>query len=461
MSSSSKPVPTTHAFNPVPALAASGAFFLACMDTLITNLALPAIQDALGGGMAAQQWIVDGYTLPFAALLLLAGNLSDRFGAKRAFIAGTAGFALSSAICSLSGSVEMLIFGRAVMGVAAALILPSSMALINEAYDDPRQRTRALALWGIGGSASGAAGPLFGGLLVPIHWSLVFSVNIPVCLVILAACAKLKTSPVQTKPFDLVGQVLALAGLTALIGGIIEGGTAGFGSPTVIALIAGGLIALAAFVFSQAKIPSPMMPLTLFGHRGMRVAVLGGFVMIFNWNAFVFLATLYLQQQLGLSALQAGLLFIPSAITSAVGNMMSDRIGGAKGSRFTALLGFSIIVACYAVLFAGAGTGALGEPVIVLALCLCGIGGGTMTPTLANLVLRSAGPEMGGIASAVFNTMRQVGGAIGIALFGVLVTIAPSFNEGMVMCFAISTALTLAALAMAFTLPCREAAPSA
>lgn len=449
------PASARTAFDPIAALAASAAMFLACMDTLITNLALPAIQEALGGTMASEQWIVDGYTLPFAALLLLAGNLSDRFGAKRAFVAGTAGFALSSAVCSLSVSVEMLVFGRVAMGVAAALILPSSMSLINEAYDDARDRTRALALWGVGGSAAGAAGPLFGGLLVPIHWSLVFSVNIPVCLLILAACARLGTSPTQNKPFDVIGQVLALTGLGCLIGGIIEGGALGFSAPVVLALLAVGAVALVAFAYSQSKVPAPMMPLSLFRNRGMRVAVVGGFAMIFNWNALVFLATLYLQQQLGLSTLMAGLLFVPSALTSTVGNMLSDRIGGSRGTRFTALLGFTIIALCYGLLFLF--SGGLSEPVMVIALCLCGLGGGTTTPTLANLVLRSADAETGGIASAVFNTMRQVGGAVGIALFGVLVTVAPTFNQGMTACFAISTALTALALALAFTLPRRRA----
>ena len=449
-----KAKPAQVPFAPIPAFAASAAMFLACMDTLITNLALPAIQGALGGNMASQQWIVDGYTLPFAALLLLAGNMSDRFGAKRAFIVGTAGFAAASAVCSLATSVEMLIFGRAVMGVAAAIILPSSMSLINEAYPDASNRSRALALWGIGGSAAGAAGPLFGGVLVPIHWSLVFSVNIPVCLIVLLACTKLKTSPTREKPFDAVGQALALMGLTSLVAGIIEGGTLGFSDTRVVALIAVGLVALAAFVYSQSRVKTPMMPLTLFRTRGMRVAVAGGFVMIFNWNALVFLATLYLQQELGLSTFVSGLLFIPSAVVGTAGNMLSDRIGGARGSRFTALFGFAIIMSCYAVLFAF-GNG-LSEGVMVFALCLCGLGGGTTTPTLANLVLRSAGAEEGGIASAVFNTMRQVGGAVGIALFGVIVTVAPSFGAGLTVCFAISTVLTAIALALATTLPRRQ-----
>ena len=428
--------------------------FLAGMDTLVTNLALPAIQQALGGGMTTQQWVVDGYTLPLAALLLLAGNLSDRFGAKRAFVVGTASFALSSLVCSLAPSIGVLVAGRALMGIAAALILPSSMALVNEAYPTSRDRTRALALWGIGGSASGAAGPILGGLLVPIRWNLVFSVNIPVCLLILAACRRLKPSPTRRMPFDKAGQALALAGLSCLIAGIIEGGTLGFSAPPVIILVAAGIIGLAAFVATQARGRAPMMPLTLFSNRGMRVAVLGGFVMIFNWNALVFLVTLYLQQQLGLSALDAGLLFAPGALASIAGNLLSDRLTTSKGSRLTALLGFVTIASCYGLLFAFGG--ALSQGVVVAAMCLCALGGGTTTPALAGLVLRSADAEHGGMASAVFNTMRQVGGAIGIALVGTLVTIAPAFATGMTACFAMSTVLTVAALSQVIRLPRRS-----
>lgn len=273
--------------------------FLACMDTLITNLALPTIEQELGASLAAQQWIVDGYTLPLAALLLLAGNLSDRFGAKRAFILGTAGFALSSAICSLAGTVGMLVFGRAVMGASAAFILPSSMALTNEAYRTEKHRRLALAVWGIGGSAATAAGPLLGGLLVPIHWSLVFSINIPVCMAILILCRKLATSPRTVQPIDVPGQVLALAALACLVGGIIEGGSMGFAAPLPAGLLIAAAIGVPAFLASQARSAHPMMPLSLFASRGMRVALLGGFSMILSWNGYVFLCTLFLQQGLG------------------------------------------------------------------------------------------------------------------------------------------------------------------
>ena len=453
MGSSPQTSRTGGAFDPTATIAASAAMFLACMDTLITNLALPTIQEELGASLAAQQWIVDGYTLPFAALLLLAGNLSDRFGAKRAFIGGTAGFALSSVICGLAGSVEMLVFGRVVMGVAAAFILPSSMALINEAYHTEDHRRRALAVWGIGGSAATAAGPLLGGMLVPIHWSLVFTINIPVCLVVLVLCRKLATSPRVPQPIDFVGQALALVALTCLVGGIIEGGDQGFAATLPLALVSIGVIGVIAFLVSQARVAHPMMPLSLLHAGGMRLALLGGFSMILSWNGFVFLCTLFLQQGLGLTPLMAGLVFVPGALTSVVGNMLSDRLAGVRGSRLTILIGSALLALGYASTLIGAATGTLSALVVMFAVCVSGLGGGINTPSFAGLVLKSVDAEHGGIASAVFNAMRQVGGAIGIAVFGALASLASAMLEGMAASFAIS--VTLMALLLLITLRIR------
>lgn len=448
MTSASAQVEKDTSFNPIPCAAASAAMFLSCMDTLITNVALPTVTAELGGGIVGQQWVVDGYTLPFAALLLLAGNLSDRMGARRAFAAGTAGFAASSLVCALASSIEVLILGRALLGVAAALILPSSMALIREAYPRERDRTRALALWGIGGSASAAVGPLLGGLLVPIHWSLVFSINIPVCLLVLWLCRRLAPSPRQVQPLDPLGQVLGVLGLGCLVGGIIEAGAEGVTSPLPAALLAAGIVGCAAFLAWQARCEHPMMPLGLFRAPGMRLAALGGFVMILNWNGFVFLATLFLQQELGLSPLESGLAFVPAAFVSMAGNVMSDRISATRGARTCILAGIAAMVAGYGLMFLRAGS--LDGTTVAIAVCLTGAGGALTTPCLANLVLKSAGLEQAGIASAVFNTLRQVGGAVGIALFGALTTALATFSLGLAASLAIS--LVLVAVLLACTL---------
>lgn len=402
----------------LPCAAASFAMFLIGMDTFIVNVALPTIGTELHANMAAQQWIIDGNTLAFAALLLLAGNLSDRFGAKHAFMAGTAGFAVSSLICALAVGAGMLVLGRTLLGVSAALLLPSSMSVIREAYPREADRSRALAIWGIGGSSAAAVGPILGGALAPIHWSLVFSINIPFCLAILALCLRLAPSPASARPFDVPGQVLAAAGLTGLIGGIIEGGSRGFTAPAPAALIVFGTIALAAFAFSQMRVRYPMVPPALFRKLGMRAAVFGGFAMILSWNGAIFLSTLILQQSAGLDPLASGLVFLPSAITCSITNMLSDRLSGVWSTRRILVVGIAILSAGYAVfLMLGGQLSAVG---VAVAIAVAGSGGGLMTPTFAGMVLRYSEPSQAGIASAVFNTLRQVGGAVGVALFGAL-----------------------------------------
>lgn len=214
------------------------------------------------------------------------------------------------------------------------------------------------------------------------------------------------------------GQVLAAAGLTGLIGGIIEGGSRGFTAPVPAALIACGAIALVAFAFSQMRVRYPMVPPALFRKLGMRAAVFGGFAMILSWNGAIFLSTLILQQSAGLDPLASGLVFQPSAITCSITNMLSDRLSGVWSTRRILVVGIAILSAGYAV-FPALG-GQLSASGVAVAIAVAGSGGGLMTPTFAGMVLRYSEPSQAGIASAVFNTLRQVGGAVGMALFGAL-----------------------------------------
>ncbi|NEG96618.1 MFS transporter [Bifidobacterium sp. SMB2] len=404
--------------------AAAVASFLAGMDVLIVNVALPTIAAELGGDMAVQQWVVDGYTLLFAALLLLAGSLTDRFGAKRVFVIGASLFAAASLFCSFAWSMAALVAGRCVLGVASALILPASMALINEANPNPKRRAWALALWGAGGASASAVGPLLGGLLTPIHWSLVFAINVPFCLMILAVAPKIAASPSRPIRFDWLGQALALVGLSSLVAGIIQVGSLGFAHPATLALLAVGIVTLGAFLFSQRKVPVPMMPLNLFHVRGMQVALQIGFIMIFNWYGMVFICTMFLQNQLGMGAFAAGLVFVPSAFVTIVGNLAGGRIITAHGSKFSITLGLSIMIVGF--MFEFLTPAPIPVWVIATGLSVVGFGAAVTTPAAAGVVLKSVDSSQSGIASAMFNTFRQVGGAIGVAVFGVIATFLPS-----------------------------------
>jgi DHA2 family methylenomycin A resistance protein-like MFS transporter len=416
-------------------------FFLITLDILIVNVALPSIDRELGGGTTAQQWVIDGYTLMFAALLLFAGNLADRVGAKRSFGVGIAAFLVASAACALAPTTGALIGARFVQGAAAAVMLPATMALIREAFPDPRRRANALGIWAVGGAVAGAVGPLLGGLLTTVDWRWVFAINLPVCLAMLILLRWVPTSPRRPSPFDWAGQVLAILGLSALMFGLIEGGAVGFGSPIVITSLAVAVVALFGFVAVQARVRHPMMPLALFRPAGMRVALAVGFSFMAGWFGTVFFVSLYLQQQLGLPPLLAGLVFLPSAIAAMAGNLTSGAITNRWGPRVPVVSGLLLMVVGLTILVI---TAPLGSPwLTAFVLVLIGPGGSIAMPAITSVVLDSVPAEQAGTASAVFNTFRQVGGAVAIAVFGAILAGAASFVTGLQISLTIAAILLL------------------
>jgi DHA2 family methylenomycin A resistance protein-like MFS transporter len=423
------PAPTDRAVSSVSRprvvlLLSSLGFFLITLDISIVNVALPSIDRELGGGTTTQQWVIDGYTLMFASLLLFAGNLSERIGARRALAYGTAGFLLASVACALAPTSGTLVAARFVQGVAAAAMLPTTMALIRETFPDPRERAKALGVWAVGGAVASAVGPLVGGALTTIDWRLVFGINLR-----------------QPTPFDWAGQVLAVVALSALVYGLIHGGSAGFGEPSVVIPLAVAVVGIAAFLLVQARGRHPMMPLELFRSSGIRIALAVGFAFMAGMFGATFLISLFLQQQLGLSPLQAGLVFLPAAVFSVVGNLASGPLTNRFGPRGPAVAGqLSMVTGLVALLLAAP----IGSPVLVAGLlALIGPGGSIAMPAVTSVVLDSVPAERAGTASAVFNTFRQVGGAVAIAIFGGLLASAGSFVGGLQISFTIAAALLL------------------
>ncbi|MCW2763939.1 MAG: putative drug resistance transporter [Marmoricola sp.] len=422
-------------------LIASLGFFLITLDILIVNVALPSIAQELGGGTTAQQWVIDGYTLMFAALLLFAGNLADRIGARRAMGWGIALFLLASTACALAPTTGALIASRFVQGAAASTILPASMSLIREAFPDGRRRAKALGIWAVGGAVAGAVGPLLGGLLTTVDWRLVFAVNLPVCVGMLVLLRYVTASPLRPAPFDWAGQLLAIVALAALMYGLIHGGSIGFSSPSVIITLivaAGGIVG---FLVVEARGRHPMMPLLLFRATGMRIALSVGFAFMAGWFGTVFSVSLFLQQHLGLSPLHAGLVFLPAAVFAMAGNVLSGAITNRFGPRVPVVAGqLAMVVGLVALLT----TAPLGSALLTaILLILIGPGGSVAMPAITGVVLDSVPAERAGTASAVFNTFRQVGGAVAIAVFGALLGNSATFVTGMQTSFAIAASLLL------------------
>jgi DHA2 family methylenomycin A resistance protein-like MFS transporter len=425
-------------------LVSSSGFFLITLDILIVNVALTRIARELGGGTVGQQWVVDGYTLLFAALLLFAGSLADRNGAKRAFGTGVALFGLTSVACAGAPSIGTLIAARAGQGAAAAVMLPASMALIREAFPDQARRARALGVWAVGGAVAAALGPLLGGILTTLDWRWVFGVNVPVCAAMLLLLARVATSPTRSAPLDWAGQVLGVTALAGLTFGLIEGGARGFAAVSVIVTLLVAGTSLVAFVVVEHRAAHPMMPLELFGSWGMRIALSIGFAFMVGWYGTVFVGSLYLQQQLGLAPLWAGLAFVPSALFSVVGNLMSGPVTNRFGTRVPVVAGLtSMVVGLIGLVL----TAPLGSPLLTSLLIIpVGAGGSLAMPPSTGLVLASVAPERAGTASAVFNTFRQVGGAVAIAIFGALITDRTQFITGMRTSLTVAAAVVLVAV---------------
>lgn len=400
--------------------AASLGFGLIQLDVTIVNVALPRIGTELHAPVDMLQWVVDAYALVFAVLLLSAGVLGDRFGARRIFRAGLALFALASLGCGFAPGTGALIAMRAVQGAGAAAMLPASLALLNHAcHHDGRLRARAVGLWTAAGGVTIAAGPLIGGLLIAAgSWRTIFLVNLPICVV--GAWLTTRVDEIERAPraphLDLAGQVLAIAALTGLTGGVIELRPLGLDHPLVLGGFAVALIAGTAFVRCEARSPAPMLPLSLFRLPSFSPAVGFGVLANLTYYGIVFVLSLYLQRVLGYSAFAAGLAYLPLTATFIVSNVASGWVMGRAGTRRPMIAGALVGAAGFALLL---GLGA-GTPYwrMLPGFALIPLGMGLAVPAMTTTILSAVDKTASGVAAAVLNAARQAGGAIGVALFG-------------------------------------------
>ncbi|BCM66031.1 putative drug/proton antiporter [Streptomyces sp. EAS-AB2608] len=436
---------------PAPALTLAAAvlgFALITLDASVVTVALPAMGSALGGGMSGLQWVVDAYTLAFAALMLSTGAFADRAGASRAYALGTALFTLASVACGLAPSLPALIGARVAQGVAAAVVLPASLALVRQAYPEPGRRARAVATWAAGGSVAVALGPVAGGALTTVwDWRGIFFINLPLGAVALALLLRAPRSERRPAPLDLPGQLTAVVALTALTFAVIEGGTAGVAA-LVVAAGAAGL-----FLRIEARQPHPVVPLGLFRDRAVRVAVTAGAACSVAFYGVVFLFSLFFQQVQGRSALFAGLMFLPMSGLIAVTNVVSGKLAGRYGPRLPMLVGEALALAgLLGLLYVDAGTSAAVVAVLLVPMAL---GCALTVPPLTAVMLDAVPAERAGLAAGVLNAARQVAGGLGIAGFGALVN--GDFAAGL----RTSLLLGAALFALAFALSCRLAGRSA
>jgi DHA2 family methylenomycin A resistance protein-like MFS transporter len=398
------------------------AFMVAQLDVSIVNLALPQIAHTYRSGVSTLQWVVDAYTLAFAVLMLSAGSLSDRLGALPVFQAGLLIFGVASAGCGLASSALGLIGFRVMQGIGAATMIPSSLAILNQAFThDPANRTRAVGLWTAAGSSAMAAGPLIGGLLIHLsNWRFIFFVNVPICLAGLLLSFRLpKHKVAQTqKKFDVMGQLTWMLAVTIFIAAIIEWHTFGFRNPWICGGLLCSAIMSVLFLRIEKRSDNPILPLNLFGSARFNVLLFLGAVLNGSYYGSVFVLSLYLQNVLHYSSVTAGLAFLPLTLGFVVTNLVSGKVIHRFGIGRSILAGLAGFALGFAGLFA-AGPATI-YIVLFVPFLLMPVGMGLVVPAMITGILGSVDRSLSGTASAILNTVRQTGGAIGVAAFGAL-----------------------------------------
>jgi EmrB/QacA subfamily drug resistance transporter len=403
----------------VAAILGSG---VATIDGTIVNVALPAIERDLGGGLPAQQWVSNAYLLTLASLILIGGSLGDIYGERKVFALGVAAFGACSVACSLAPSIGVLIAARALQGVAGAMLTPSSLAVIVAAFP-PRERGAAIGSWTAWGGIAAIVGPLAGGWIVDqVSWRWVFALNVPlVTATLLLIFAAIPSSPRTTdRSVDVVGATLCVLGLAGSVFALIEEPAHGWSSPLILVPLAGGIVALVAFVAYELRAREPMLRLELFRRRNFAIGNLETLLMYAGLSILFFFLVIFLQEVAGFSALRSGLTTLPVTIVMFV---LSKRFG-ALADRFgprAFMGGGPLIGACGILLLLRADQHTSYWTDLLPGLLVFSIGLSMTVAPLTATVLADADESDAGIASAINNAIARVAGLVGISVIGVVV----------------------------------------
>ncbi|MFF6985993.1 DHA2 family efflux MFS transporter permease subunit [Streptomyces sp. NPDC010273] len=393
------------------------SLLIVSLDVTILNVALPAMQTDLHASTSGLQWTIDAYTLVLASLLMLAGSTADRIGRKRVFVVGLVVFSLGSLLCSVAPGLDSLIWFRMIQAVGGSMLNPVAMSIITNTFTEPRERARAIGVWGAVVGISMAAGPLIGGLLVDsVGWRSIFWINLPVGLAALLLTLKFipeSRAPKARRP-DPVGQLLVIALFGSLTYAIIEAPDSGFTSILPFAILA--LAALVALLWYEPRRDEPLIDLRFFRSApfsGATVIAISAFSAL---GGFLFLSTLYLQNVVGLDALHAGLWMLPMAVPTFLCAPISGRLVGSHGPRISLLIAGTAMTVS-AVLFAGfeAETSAVWR---FIGYALFGIGFGFVNAPITNTAVSGMPRAQAGVAAAVASTSRQLGQTLGVAVVG-------------------------------------------
>jgi EmrB/QacA subfamily drug resistance transporter len=396
----------------------SMSLFIVGLDNTIVNVALPSIRHDLHASVPELQWTIDAYTLVLASLLMLSGSTADRLGRVRVFQVGLALFTAGSLACSLAPSVDWLIVFRMLQAVGGSMLNPVAMSIIRNTFEDPRERARAIGIWGGVVGVSLALGPVAGGALLELSWRAIFLVNIPVGLAAIVLTARHVPESRAPRPrrVDPVGQLLIIVMLASLTYAIIEGPGLGWTSGRIVGLFALAAAALLALLLYEPRRREPLIELRFFrsapfsGATAIAVCAFGALA------GFLFLNSLYLQEIRGYSALHAGLLTLPMAVMTIVFAPISGRVVGSLGPRAPLLIGGAAIAVGSLMLTGLTETTSLTW--LLAAYVVFGIGFGFVNAPITNTAVSGMPADQAGVAAAVASTSRQIGATVGVAVVG-------------------------------------------
>lgn len=414
---------------------------IAFLDSTVVNVALPSIRRELGGGLTAQQWVVDGYLLTLSALLLLGGALGDRYGRRRIFVIGLVAFAVTSLGCGVAPSPTALVIARCAQGVAGALLVPGSLALIDEAID-PADRGRAVGAWAGLSGVSSAIGPFIGGWLVDaVSWRLVFYINLPLAAIAVAIVVRRlpKRIAARANSLDLAGAALVTAGLAGVIYALIEAPTSGRGGDVIAAAVV-GVGCLAAFFVVETRQAAPMLPLDIFRSRQFSGANLTTLAVYAALGGALFLLSLQLQESLHYSALAAGVAMLPVTVIMLA---LSPRMGALSGRPRMPMTIGPIVAGAGLALMARIAPGRGYVDTVLPAAVVFGIGLSITVAPLTSTVLAAVEHEQVGVASGVNNAVARLAGLLAVAVLPVAAgvrsggALGPGFGRAMVLAAAL------------------------
>jgi len=390
------------------------------LDNTVVNVALPSISNQLGGSSTDLQWIVAAYILVFATLLLTMGALGNRIGRKRVLQFGLLWFGVGSVLAALSPSTNMLILSRALLGVGGAMIMPSTLSLITATFLDQKERFQAIAIWGAMFGVGSALGPLVGGLLLQVFdWKAVFLINLPVIAIALIGGAFTITESRDTnvRPFDIPGVILSIVGRFALVDGIIQAGITSWTDQRTLLAFGVAVVLLGLFAFWESHTPHAMLPAALFKNRTFSAANAALVLVMFAMYGSIFFLSQYLQSVQGYSALAAGVRLVPMAVLVTIGSILSARLVGRLGLKVA--VGGSILLAAVGLFFLSRlATADAPYAIIALALIVFTTGLGLAMPPATAAVMSSVPINKAGIGSAMNDTTRQLGAALGVVVLG-------------------------------------------